>query len=66
VSGAEFKSGKNDAALIAGIRSGDESAMAQLYDRYSSIVYAVAPGIERLICSANAFRKQTSPKSWSQ
>jgi RNA polymerase sigma-70 factor (ECF subfamily) len=42
VSGAEFKSGKNDAALIAGIHSGDESAMAQLYDRYSSIVYAVA------------------------
>jgi RNA polymerase sigma-70 factor (ECF subfamily) len=29
-------------ALVAAIRSGDQSAMASLYDRYSSIVYAVA------------------------
>lgn len=28
--------------LIAGIRSGREAAMGQLYDRYSSIVYSVA------------------------
>jgi RNA polymerase sigma-70 factor (ECF subfamily) len=28
--------------LIAGIRGGREAAMAQLYDRYSSIVYSVA------------------------
>ena len=42
MSGAEAKSGKNDGALIAGIRAGDEAAMAQLYDRYSSMVYAVA------------------------
>jgi RNA polymerase sigma-70 factor (ECF subfamily) len=28
--------------LISAIRSGDQSAMAQLYDRYSGIVYAVA------------------------
>jgi RNA polymerase sigma-70 factor (ECF subfamily) len=28
--------------MIAGIRGGRESAMAQLYDRYSSIVYSVA------------------------
>jgi RNA polymerase sigma-70 factor, ECF subfamily len=31
-----------DTRLIAAIRSGDEQAMAQLYDRYSSIVYSVA------------------------
>jgi RNA polymerase sigma-70 factor (ECF subfamily) len=31
-----------DAALISAIRSGDQSAMAALYDRYSSIVYSVA------------------------
>ena len=34
--------GAADTALLSAIRSGDESAMAQLYDRYSSIVYAVA------------------------
>src|SRR5438876_9300693 len=28
--------------MIAGIRGGRESAMAQLYDRYSGIVYSVA------------------------
>jgi len=32
----------SDLSLVAGIRAGDDSAMAQLYDRYSSIVYAVA------------------------
>jgi RNA polymerase sigma-70 factor (ECF subfamily) len=32
----------NDASLLAAIRGGDESAMAALYDRYSSIVYSVA------------------------
>ena len=29
-------------AWLSAIRSGDESAMALLYDRYSSVVYAVA------------------------
>jgi RNA polymerase sigma-70 factor (ECF subfamily) len=32
----------SDTALIAAIRAGDQGAMATLYDRYSSIVYAVA------------------------
>jgi RNA polymerase sigma-70 factor, ECF subfamily len=31
-----------DLVLISAIRSGDENAMAQLYDRYSPIVYSVA------------------------
>ena len=31
-----------DVALVAGIRAGDKNAMAQLYDRYSGVVYAVA------------------------
>jgi RNA polymerase sigma-70 factor (ECF subfamily) len=31
-----------DAGLVSAIRSGDQSAMAALYDRYSSIVYSVA------------------------
>ena len=39
---AEIKSGASDLSLIAAVRSGDESAMAALYDRYSGIVYSVA------------------------
>jgi len=32
----------DDAMLVAAVRSGDEQAMAQLYERYSPIVYSVA------------------------
>src|SRR5437660_10930614 len=32
----------DESALIARIRAGDESAMADLYDHYSGIVYGVA------------------------
>ena len=32
----------SDLALVTAIRSGDQGAMGTLYDRYSSIVYAVA------------------------
>jgi RNA polymerase sigma-70 factor (ECF subfamily) len=32
----------SDLALVTAIRSADQSAMAALYDRYSSIVYSVA------------------------
>jgi RNA polymerase sigma-70 factor (ECF subfamily) len=32
----------SDLALVTAIRSGDQGAMAALYDRYSSIVYSVA------------------------
>ncbi|MCU1287394.1 MAG: sigma-24, subfamily [Acidobacteriales bacterium] len=31
-----------DSTLVARIRAGDETAMAQVYDRYSQIVYSVA------------------------
>jgi len=31
-----------DSTLVSAIRSGDQGAMASLYDRYSSIVYSVA------------------------
>jgi RNA polymerase sigma-70 factor (ECF subfamily) len=33
---------RNDGALIAALRSGSQEAMAELYDRYSGVVYAVA------------------------
>jgi RNA polymerase sigma-70 factor, ECF subfamily len=38
----EFKDGPSDAALMLAMRSGDENAMACLYDRYSALVYSVA------------------------
>jgi RNA polymerase sigma-70 factor (ECF subfamily) len=31
-----------DLVLVTGLKSGDQGAMAELYDRYSSVVYAVA------------------------
>lgn len=42
VSGTQVSNQKDEAALITRIRAGDESAMADLYDRYSGIVYGVA------------------------
>jgi RNA polymerase sigma-70 factor (ECF subfamily) len=38
----EFRETANDVALVSAIRSGNEGAMAALYDRYSTIVYSVA------------------------
>ena len=32
----------NDSLLVAAVRTGDERAMGELYDRYSGIVYSVA------------------------
>jgi RNA polymerase sigma-70 factor, ECF subfamily len=32
----------NDSSLVVAVRAGDEHAMAELYDRYSAIVYSVA------------------------
>ena len=42
MSSAELKAAASDAGLVSAIRSGDQSAMAALYDRYSSVVYSVA------------------------
>jgi RNA polymerase sigma-70 factor (ECF subfamily) len=39
---AESRDETSDFALVARIRSGDAKAMAQLYDRYSGIVYSIA------------------------
>jgi RNA polymerase sigma-70 factor (ECF subfamily) len=42
VSGIQAPDHKDDAALIARMRAGDQSAMADVYDRYSGVVYGVA------------------------
>ena len=42
MSNADLEEVSPDAGLVAAIRSGDQSAMAALYDRYSSVVYSVA------------------------
>jgi RNA polymerase sigma-70 factor, ECF subfamily len=42
LSSAELKGDSADISLVWAIRSGEENAMAQLYDRYSPIVYSVA------------------------
>ncbi len=42
MSSAEVNKVATDFSLVSAIRSGDESAMAMLYDRYSSLVYSVA------------------------
>ena len=41
-SGTQMPNHNDDAALVERIRSGDETAMADMYDRYSGIVYGVA------------------------
>ena len=42
MSGSKAPDHQDDAALIARIRAGDQSAMGDLYDRYSGVVYGVA------------------------
>jgi RNA polymerase sigma-70 factor, ECF subfamily len=42
VSGMQAPDHQDDAALVARLRAGDQSAMADLYDRYSGVVYGVA------------------------
>jgi len=42
VSGTQISNAKDDAALIERMRAGDQSAMGDLYDRYSGVVYGVA------------------------
>jgi RNA polymerase sigma-70 factor (ECF subfamily) len=42
VPSADTNATTSDLALVAAIRSGDQGAMAALYDRFSSIVYSVA------------------------
>ena len=42
MSSSERQAISSDLATVTAMKSGDQSAMAELYDRYSSVVYAVA------------------------
>ena len=42
MSGADRQAISPDLAAVMAVKSGDQGAMAELYDRYSSVVYAVA------------------------
>jgi RNA polymerase sigma-70 factor (ECF subfamily) len=42
LSSADPKAVTTDLTLVTAVRSGDQAAMGSLYDRYSSVVYAVA------------------------
>jgi RNA polymerase sigma-70 factor, ECF subfamily len=42
VAGRQSEDHRDDASLVARLRDGDQNAMADLYDRYSGIVYGVA------------------------
>ncbi len=42
MAGEGVKPDSRESAMIARIRSGDESALRELYDRYSPVVYSVA------------------------
>ena len=41
-SGTQVPHARDEAALIARIRAGDQAAMGELYDRFSGVVYGVA------------------------
>jgi RNA polymerase sigma-70 factor (ECF subfamily) len=42
LSGTVLNGGSSDDVLLSAMRSGDQQAMAEVYDRYSGIVYSVA------------------------
>jgi RNA polymerase sigma-70 factor (ECF subfamily) len=55
---------RDDAALIARLRGGDESAMADLYDRYSAIVYGVALRVLRDTTAAEDVLQEVFLQLW--
>jgi RNA polymerase sigma-70 factor, ECF subfamily len=42
LSSAQREGAPADLSIVTGLKTGDQGAMAELYDRYSSVVYAVA------------------------
>jgi len=57
-------SGQDDAALLTLVRSGDEYAMASLFDRYSKVVYSVALRVLRDPASAEDVLQEIFMQIW--
>jgi RNA polymerase sigma-70 factor (ECF subfamily) len=57
-------SAQDDAALLALVQRGDESAMASLFDRYSKIVYSVALRVLRDPASAEDVLQEVFMQIW--
>ena len=55
---------QDDAALLALVQRGDESAMASLFDRYSKIVYSVALRVLRDPASAEDVLQEVFMQIW--
>ena len=66
------RNGTSDEALLQGIRSNNQQAMAELFDRYGSLVYSVAFRVLRDAGQAEDvmqeifFQTWQSPKQWSE
>ena len=55
---------EDDASLLALVRSGDEQAMASLFDRYSKVVYSVALRVLRDPASAEDVLQEIFMQVW--
>jgi RNA polymerase sigma-70 factor (ECF subfamily) len=55
---------QDEAALLARIHAGDDSAMAELYDRYSGIVYGVALRVLGSTASAEDLLQEVFLQLW--
>ena len=64
MAGAEPQTRLQDAALVARVRSGDHAAMTELYDRYSSLVYAVALRVLGETAAAEDVLQEVFLKLW--
>lgn len=57
-------SGEDDASLLALVQTGDERAMASLFDRYSKVVYSVALRVLRDPSSAEDVLQEVFMQIW--
>lgn len=64
MAGSQLPNQQDDEALIARLRAGDEHAMADLYDRYSGIVYGVALRVLRDTSAAEDLLQEVFLQLW--